>query len=78
MFHVPTFLSQCRDLWALPPDRVVYEISTPFLAVYFVVITLGLYFMDSDEAAKHFSSREEVQSLCHMWYAAARAVSYLL
>lgn len=76
MFHVPTFLSQCRDLWALPPDRVVYEISTPFLAVYFVVITLGLYFMDSDEAAKHFSSREEVQSLCDQWYAAARACQW--
>jgi hypothetical protein len=42
VFHVPTFLSQCRDLWALPRERVIYEISMPFMAVYFVVITVSV------------------------------------
>jgi hypothetical protein len=41
VLHVPTFLSQCRDLWALPQERVVYEISMPFLAIYLVVITVS-------------------------------------
>lgn len=42
LLHVPTFLSQCRDLWALPQNRVVHEISMPFLAIYLVVITVSL------------------------------------
>ncbi|TXT08180.1 uncharacterized protein COLE_05104 [Cutaneotrichosporon oleaginosum] len=75
VLHVPTFLSQCRDLWALPQERVVYEISMPFLAIYLVVITLGLHFMDSAEAGKHFTA-EEVQGLSDIWYAAARSAQW--
>ncbi|BEI90346.1 uncharacterized protein CcaverHIS019_0304160 [Cutaneotrichosporon cavernicola] len=76
VLHVPTFLSQCRDLWALPQDRVVYEISMPFLAIYLVVITqLGLHFMDSAETGKHFSP-EEVSGLSDIWYAAARSAQW--
>lgn len=41
VFHTPTLLSQCRDLWSLPRERVVQEISMPFMAVYFVVITVS-------------------------------------
>lgn len=41
VLHVPTFLSQCRDLWSLPQERVVYEISMPFIAIYLVVITVS-------------------------------------
>ncbi|KAL1407004.1 hypothetical protein Q8F55_006417 [Vanrija albida] len=75
LFHTPTLLSQCRDLWALPRERVVHEISMPFMAVYFVVITLGLHFMDAAEAEKHFTA-DEVQSLCDVWYSAARSAQW--
>ncbi|GMK56923.1 hypothetical protein CspeluHIS016_0307630 [Cutaneotrichosporon spelunceum] len=75
VLHVPTFLSQCRDLWSLPQERVVYEISMPFLAIYLVVITLGLHFMDSAEAGEHFTP-EEISSLPDVWYAAARSVQW--
>ncbi|TXT13049.1 hypothetical protein VHUM_01450 [Vanrija humicola] len=75
LFHTPTLLSQCRDLWALPRERVVHEISMPFMAVYFVVITLGLHFMDASEAEKHFTA-DEVQSLCDVWYSAARSAQW--
>jgi hypothetical protein len=35
--HIPTFLRSCGDLWALPPDQVVHEISLPFIALYLTV-----------------------------------------
>jgi hypothetical protein len=41
--HIPTFLRQCADLWALPQDAVVHEIALPFVGLYFTVCTVRLH-----------------------------------
>jgi hypothetical protein len=41
-FHIPTFLRQCADLWALPHELVVQEIALPFVGLYFTVCTVSL------------------------------------
>jgi hypothetical protein len=87
--HIPTFLRSCEDLWALPVENVVYEISLPFLALYLVVCTvsmitrflshltgqLGLQFMDTKECSKHFTP-EEAHTLPDLWYNSARSVRH--
>ncbi|ORY21258.1 hypothetical protein BCR39DRAFT_569954 [Naematelia encephala] len=73
--HVPTFMRQCNDLWALPTDLVVHEISLPFVALYFTVCTLGLLFMETAESNKHFSHDEAVE-LPDLWFNAARSAMW--
>ncbi|KAL7419070.1 hypothetical protein Q5752_005906 [Cryptotrichosporon argae] len=75
LFHAPTFLRQCQDLWATPRERVVVDIAMPFVALYFTVCTLGLHFMDSDEVTKHFTP-DEAQHLPDLWYSACRSAQW--
>ena len=87
--HIPTFMRQCNDLWAIPRDEVVNKIALPFLGLYLAVCTvhisslklslahtlqLGLQFMDPSEVSRHFTL-SEVQTLPDLWFNGARSVS---
>lgn len=39
--HIPTFLQSCADLWALPRENIVNEISLPWLSLYLAVCTVS-------------------------------------
>ncbi|EIW71088.1 hypothetical protein TREMEDRAFT_11544, partial [Tremella mesenterica DSM 1558] len=73
--HVPTFLKQCSDLWAVPRDRISEEISLPFIALYICACSLGLQFMDPEEIAENFTP-EEAHSVPSQYYNCIRASMY--
>jgi hypothetical protein len=41
--HVPSFLRQCNDLWALPAEKVVEDIAMPFVSLYMTVCTVSSF-----------------------------------
>lgn len=38
---MPSFLKSCQDIWSMPAENVVNEISLPFLALYLTVCTVS-------------------------------------
>ena len=58
--HVPTFMQSCQDLWAVPTEEVVHEISMPFLALYMVVCTVSHSYLSSGLDA-------DSSSACSSW-----------